>query len=190
MRPATAVVAELLSQIAPYDELERHHIATTLDWLHSTDDIFRRQRPGIPSPHLAVYVVMIDAEARGVYLGCHRLAGLEIPTGGHVEPGEHPTAAAHREACEELGITPRFDVVGEEPVFVTVGTVATTPPHIDVSLWYVIRGDRRRQYALDPAEFNGGRWWDLDPYGLPDTDPHLPRFLRKLDTILLPQEPQ
>lgn len=188
MRPATAVVADLVARITPYDQLERQHIATTLDWLHTTDDIFRRQRPGIPSPHLAVYVVMVDPEARGIFLGHHRLAQLQLPTGGHVELDEHPRAAAYREAREELGSFPDFDVVGDDPLFLTTGAVRTTPAHTDISLWYAIRGDRSRQYRLDPAEFDGGRWWDLDPYGLPDTDPHLPRFIRKLDTILLPQE--
>ncbi|WP_405135517.1 NUDIX domain-containing protein [Nocardia sp. NBC_01388] len=188
MRPATAIVADLVTRITPYDELERQHIATTLDWLHSTDDIFRRHRPGTPSPHLAVYVVLVDPEARGIYLGHHRLAQLQLPNGGHVESDEHPWAAAHREAGEELGITPVFDVAGDRPLFLTVGTVRTTPVHTDISMWFAIRGDRAREYRLDPAEFDGGRWWDLDPYGLPETDPHLPRFIRKLDTVLLPQQ--
>lgn len=48
-------------------------------------------------------------------------------------------------------------------------------------LWYVIRGDRTRDYPLDPTEFDGGQWWDLDPDRLPATDPHLPRFILKLD---------
>lgn len=54
---------------------------------------------------------------------------------------------------------------------------------------YVIRGQRTRHYQLDPAEFDGGRWWDLDPHGLPATDPHLARFIRKLDAVLMPQTP-
>ncbi|WP_327141308.1 NUDIX hydrolase [Nocardia sp. NBC_01327] len=187
MRPATAVVADLITGISPFDDLERHHITTTLDWLGSTDDIFRRAKPGIPSPHLAVYMVMVDPEARGVYLGQHRLAGLHLPMGGHVEADEHPLDAARREVGEELGIEAEFDVVGQQPLLLTSGTVGSTPRHTDISLWYVIHGIRARQYTLDPGEFDGGRWWDLDPYGLPATDPHLPRFLRKLDSILLPE---
>ncbi|MEU0870620.1 MULTISPECIES: hypothetical protein [Nocardia] len=53
----------------------------------------------------------------------------------------------------------------------------------------MIRGQRTRHYQLDPAEFDGGRWWDLDPHGLPATDPHLARFIRKLDAVLMPQTP-
>lgn len=160
----------------------------TLDWLGATDDIFRRTKPATPSPHLVAYVVLVDPDERGVYLGRHRMAGLHLPMGGHVEPGEHPLAAARREAGEELGIDPVLDVVGEHPLFLTrTTTVGRTAGHIDVSLWHVVRGDRTRRYPLDPAEFDGGQWWDLDPYGLPETDPHLPRFVRKLDSVLQPE---
>ncbi|NNH71027.1 NUDIX domain-containing protein [Nocardia uniformis] len=188
MQPATAVVADIVAGISPYDDLEHRHIAMTLDWLETTDDIFRRATPATPSQHLVAYVVLVDPDARGVYLGRHRMAGLHLPMGGHVEPGEHPLTAARREAGEELGIDPVLDVVGEEPLFLTrTTTVGRTAGHVDVSLWHVVRGDRARQYPLDPAEFDGGRWWDLDPYGLPETDPHLPRFVRKLDSVLQPE---
>ncbi|MFE3104080.1 NUDIX domain-containing protein [Nocardia tengchongensis] len=181
MQPATAVIAELVAGIHPHDDLEMRHIATTLAWLESTDDIFRRMKPATPSPHLVSYVVLIDPHAKAIFLGLHRLAGLHLPMGGHIEPGEHPLTAARREASEELGITPAFDVVGEHPLFLTrTTTVGHVERHVDVSLWFVVRGDRTREYRLAPEEFDGSRWWDLDPGNLPPTDPHLPRFIRKL----------
>ncbi|MGF6882037.1 8-oxo-dGTP diphosphatase [Nocardia sp. GAS34] len=187
MGPATAVVADIVAGIAPFDDLERRHIAMTLDWLGSTDDIFRRAKPATPSPHLVAYVVLIDPGERGIYLGRHLKAGLHLPMGGHVEPNEHPLTAARREIVEELGIEPIFDLVGQAPLFLTrTTTVGQTAGHIDVSLWFAIGGERAHQYPLDPNEFDGGLWWDLDPYGLPATDPHLPRFIRKLDSVLTP----
>ncbi|MFE3056742.1 NUDIX domain-containing protein [Nocardia sp. NPDC059239] len=182
MQPATAMVADVVAAITPVDELERQHRATTLEWLASTDDIFRRVKPATPSPHLVAYVVLVDPRERGIFLGRHRMAGLHLPMGGHVEAGEHPRDTARREAGEELGIEPVFDLVGEHPLFLTrTTTVGQAAGHIDVSLWYVIRGERTRDYPLDPTEFDGGQWWDLDPDGLPATDPHLPRFILKLD---------
>ncbi|RMI33620.1 NUDIX domain-containing protein [Nocardia stercoris] len=181
MQPATAVVASIVKGLLPFDDLERDHVATTSAWLASTDDIFRRAKPATPSPHLVVYMVLVDPDERGIYLGAHRLAGLHLPMGGHVEPGEEPLAAARRETLEELGIAADFSVVGTDPLLVTVTTTVGADQHVDITLWYVIRGDRRRNYPLDPAEFDGGTWWDLDPCGLPETDPHMTRFLAKLE---------
>lgn len=186
MQPATAVVADIVAGISPLDDLEQRHITTTLDWLASTDDICRRAKPATPSPHLVSYVVLIDPREHGIYLGFHHTAELFLPMGGHVETSdENPLATARREASEELGIAPSFDVVGENPLFLTrTTTVGKTSGHIDISLWYVIRGRRDHQYPLDPVEFDGGRWCDLDPQRLPTTDPHLPRFIQKLHSAL------
>ncbi|UFS98201.1 NUDIX hydrolase [Nocardia huaxiensis] len=186
MQPATAAVVDLVTAVTPWDEIEQGHIEHTLAWLGSTDDIFRRVQPVTPSPHLVVYVVLVDPGTRGIYLGMHRKAGRYLPPGGHVDPGEHPFTAAAREAREELGIAAAFDVVGEKPLFVTVTDVPFPEPHVDISLWHVIRGDRTAPYALDQSEFEDGRWWDLDDPDLPESDPHLPRFLAKLDRALAP----
>ncbi|WP_228539368.1 NUDIX hydrolase [Nocardia sp. XZ_19_385] len=156
-------------------------------WLDATDDIFRRAKPATPSPHLVAYVVLVDPVGRAVFLGRHLNAGLWLPTGGHVEPGEHPAEAARREAVEELGIDPDFSVTGADPLMLTVTTtVGRNAGHVDVSLWYTIRGDRTRDYPLDAAEFGAGRWWDIDKYAVPQSDPHFSRFLTKLDAALPP----
>ncbi|MGQ4599557.1 NUDIX domain-containing protein [Nocardia sp. R6R-6] len=181
----SAAVAEIVQGIAPLDGLEQEHIDTTLAWLASTEDVFRRVKPATPPRHLVAYVVLVDPQARVVLLGRHRLAGLWLPAGGHVDPGEHPHDTARREAAEELAIEARFDVVGTAPLFLTVTTtVGTGAGHEDVSLWYVVRGDRAHHYTLDPREFDGERWWDIDRFAHPDSDPHFGRFLTKLDIAL------
>lgn len=184
MNPATAVVAEIVSGIDPFDALEQDHLDETLAWLASTDDVYRRVKPATPPRHLVAYVVLVDPDARAVLLGHHRLAGLWLPTGGHVDPGEHPLEAARREATEEIGIRPDFTVTGPAPFFLTITTTNGTDSHEDVSLWYLIRGARTHPYTLDPREFSAEHWWDIDKFALPDSDPHFPRFLAKLDNAL------
>ncbi|MGY0497394.1 NUDIX domain-containing protein [Nocardia sp. FBN12] len=185
MDPSSAHNAGLITAMESFDDLEQRHIEQALHWLAGTADIYRRIPPATPSPHLVSYVVLVDPDERGIYLGLHRKSGLHLPMGGHVEPFEQPLAAAQREGREELGVDLGFDVVGDGPLFLAVTpTVGKTAGHVDVSLWFVARGDRADQYDLDPDEFVGGRWWDLDPHGLPESDPHLGRFIRKLDTVL------
>jgi 8-oxo-dGTP pyrophosphatase MutT (NUDIX family)/MFS family permease len=175
--------SETIAGIEPFDEMERVHQADALAWLACTRDIYRRVKPATPSPHLVAYAVLADTRDWSLFLVDHRLSGLWLPPGGHVEPGEEPAAAARREAREELGIT--VDP-GQWPVFVTVTDTrpaAGDESHTDVSLWYVLAGSRELQLTLDMREFAGGRWWSPAEIEAADPgllDPHMSRFLAKM----------
>jgi 8-oxo-dGTP diphosphatase len=181
--PRRAVRA-LVAGIVPADALERDHQAAALAWLDRTPDIYRRARPATPPQHLVAYAVLTDPADGGVFLVDHRLAGLWLPAGGHVEPGEDPAGTVRRETQEELGIEAAFPPGGGHPAFITV-TPTTGPPalrHTDVSLWYVLHGHRRLPIRLDQREFAGGRWWtaaEIIAAGPATFDPHLGRFLAK-----------
>ena len=106
------------------------------------------------------YAVLTDPGDGSVFLVDHRLAGLWLPAGGHVEPGEEPAVTAAREAREELGIEADFSIAGRRPVFVTV--TRTTRPGLRTrtsacgTCW---PGSPGMPIVLDPREFAGGRWW-------------------------------
>jgi len=115
------------------------------------------------------YVLLVD----------HKNAQLWLPTGGHVEPGEHPRATVARELREELGLELGGGVEG--PLMVTISeTVGITAGHADVSLWYVINADRRVSLDFDAEEFQSVRWFHFSEAPVSRSDPHLERFLRKL----------
>jgi 8-oxo-dGTP pyrophosphatase MutT (NUDIX family) len=182
-------IRALVEALMPVDELEARHRAECLAWLAETDDIFRREKPRTPSPHLVAYFLLQDDADGSVLLVDHRKAGLWLPSGGHVEPGEHPTETVRREVLEELGVPaafhPRF---GERPAFVTV-TPTVGPPqerHVDVSLWFVLTGSRDQKLQPDPAEFRGVRWWTSQEVAQAEpatVEPHLSRMLRKLGLL-------
>jgi 8-oxo-dGTP diphosphatase len=87
-----------------------------------------------------------------------------------------------------MGIEADFSIVGTDPLFVTVTPIlGIHGGHVDISLWYLIRGDRTQHYDLDPREFEGGRWWDIDRFGTPVSDPHFVRFVTKLEAVLQPR---
>jgi 8-oxo-dGTP diphosphatase len=184
VRDSVAVVHGLVAGITPFDALESDHLADTLHWLEGTDDVFRRAKPAIPARHLVSYVVVVDQATSDVLLVDHINAGLFLPPGGHVEPDEHPVAAARRECREELGIDADFADSGDQPAFVTVTTtVGIDSGHTDVSLWFVAPGSREMQLTFDEVEFSGGRWWSLEDVTEADAttlDPHFGRFLKKM----------
>ncbi len=182
----TLTIADLVADVAPTDDLGRAHRAATLTWLASTDDVFRRVKPRTPSPHLVSYFLLVDRPASSVLLCHHRLAGLWLPTGGHVEPGEHPADTMRREVVEELGIQAEPDPIFQDrPFFLTVTKTVGTPDarHTDVSLWFALSGRIDQELHPDEREFTQVRWWDVaDLHGvdLARFEPHLVRALAAL----------
>lgn len=178
-------VRDVIQQIRPFDETEAGHRAGSLAWIDGGAPIWRTAKPATPPKHLVSYTVVANPALDHVLLVDHRLAGLWLPAGGHVEPGEHPTDCARREVVEELGIDPvPHPAAGRQPVLVTVTTtVGATAGHDDVSLWYAFTADIGDPLSPDRDEFVDIRWWPVtEVRHSPGTrfDPHLPRFLAKL----------
>lgn len=88
------------------DKLEQETKSDVLSWIDSGAQLFRLEKPATPRKHLVSYFVLVDGDH--VLLVDHINAGLWLPTGGHVEEGEHPRTTALREVREELGIDAEF----------------------------------------------------------------------------------
>lgn len=174
-----STLAALIRTIQPLDALEQEHIQTTLAWIASGASLFRVAKPATPPQHLVSYFVLVDPTQGKLLLVDHKIAGLWLPGGGHVEPDEHPQATVLREADEELSIHAEF--LWDEPLFLTVTeTVGATAGHTDVSLWYVLQGDSTQPLHFDKNEFHAVRWFAFDALPFERTDPHLARFMVKL----------
>lgn len=172
----TAIRAEIAS-IEPFDAIERAHRADALAWIDSGVDLCRTQKPATPPKHLVSYFVVVDHDH--LLLVDHKNAQLWLPSGGHVEPGEHPRATVVRELREELGLD--LCDVANAPLMLTISdTVGLTSGHTDVSLWYVIDADRSVALEFDAGEFHSVQWFHFSEAPLSRSDPHLGRFLEKL----------
>ncbi len=165
--------------VQPLDNLEEAHQKDALTWIDSGAELYRLEEPATPPKHLIAYFAVIDNQH--LLLVDHIKAEMWLPTGGHVDVDvdEHPIMTVTREAKEELGLAAVF--LYTHPVFLSVSkTVGKTPGHIDVSLWYVLAGDRQQALETDDSEFNSVRWFRRDQLPLRRTDPHLHRFGQKL----------
>lgn len=162
--------------IQPMDDLERSHLANTLQWVDSGVELCRLVKPDTPAKHLISYFLLVDGDY--VLLVDHINAELWLPTGGHVEPNEHPRTTVSREVKEELAVEVNFLV--DAPIFLTeTYTVGKSAGHTDVSLWYVLAGDREQVLTYDHSEFLSVRWFHRKEIPMDRTDPHIDRFLRK-----------
>jgi len=170
-------VLDDVQSIEPFDDLEADQWQDTVNWIQSGEELCRLEKPATPPKHLVSYFALVDDDH--LLLVEHRNAGLWLPTGGHVEPGESPLETVRREAQEELGIEPRL--LSDQPLFITSAeTVGKIAGHTDVSLWYVVLHPRSRQLQFDQDEFKSIRWFHRDELPLDQCDPNLGRFVEKL----------
>ncbi len=171
-------IYQMIDKIMPFDEIEAEQIAFVQTWLNSGVEIFRIEKPATPDTHLVSYFVLVDELNQKILLVDHRKAKLWLPSGGHVELGEHPKETVKREILEELGIHAEF--LYEDPFFLTVTkAVGLTAGHTDVSLWYVLKGDCQIALEYDQEEFNGITWFDISKIPYEKSDPHMGRFIQK-----------
>jgi 8-oxo-dGTP diphosphatase len=171
------VIRAELAAIVPLDALEGEHLADAFAWVDSGAELFRVAKPATPPKHLVSYFAVVDGDH--VLLVDHRNAQLWLPSGGHVEPDEHPRGTVLRELQEELGFLPNHEI--EAPLMVTcTPTVGLTAGHVDVSLWYVVRAQRSQRIRFDETEFAAVKWFRFAEVPVERSEPHLRRFLRKL----------
>lgn len=175
-------IAEIVAAIEPVDDLEREHRDSTIEWIRSGAPIFRTKKPDVPLMHLVSYFALVDEERGKLLLVDHKLAGLWLPSGGHVEPDEDPRATVVRELAEELSLL--ADFMQPDPLFITVTRTGGGIGHTDVSLWYLLRGDSSRAIEFDRGEFHGVRWFGFDEIPFERSDPHMRRFVEKLRGLL------
>jgi 8-oxo-dGTP pyrophosphatase MutT (NUDIX family) len=184
-------IARIIASIEPVDAVERDHRRAALEWIESGAGLYRLTPPDQPPMHLVSYFVPLDTRTGSVLLTAHRKSGLELPPGGHCEPGESPWQTVERECVEELAV-PAAAVagLGAEPLFVTVTETqgSAVRRHMDVSLWFVIDLDPADgRLRPDPGEFDGVRWLSFEELlGEPieTFDPHMHRFARKLSSAV------
>jgi 8-oxo-dGTP pyrophosphatase MutT (NUDIX family) len=171
------VISDVLSvqigALTPVDERERLSIAQTLD---------RLTWPGNPlDEHENDHHVTSSAfvvSSRGVILHQHKLLGIWVQPGGHIDPGETPEEACVRETFEETGLQARH----REPASVFHVDVHPGPNgHTHYDVRYVLVSD-----PIDPSPPEGESpevyWFDF-PSALARCEPALGSALSKLAEI-------
>jgi 8-oxo-dGTP diphosphatase len=174
-----AIRAEL-EMIEPHDSIEQEHLLEALAWVDSGAELCRITKPATPPKHLVSYFAVVDEDY--ILLVDHRNAQLWLPTGGYVEPGEHPRDTVVRELKEELRLVPLHPIGA--PLMVTcTTTVGLTAGHRDVSLWYVVEASRKQSSIFDEEEFNAVQWFRFAAVPFERSDPQMRRFLEKVKLI-------
>lgn len=180
------VIDQIVSSIEPLDPLESEQKQFVRNWIQSGKEIFRVAKPATPDTHLVSYFAVISPTEKKILLVDHKKAKRWLPPGGHVEPNEHPHDTVKREVKEELGI--EADFLLDSPLFLTISKTsgaATGIGHSDVSLWYVLSGSSQTLLDYDKKEFKRIRWFGIEDIPFDKSDPHMQRFITKLQKYKL-----
>jgi 8-oxo-dGTP diphosphatase len=179
------VIGDLVTAVPALDPKEAADQAEILRWVSSGAQLFRVESPATPPKHLVVYCALLDEADSSLLLVDHMKAKCWLLPGGHVDEGEDPRWTAERETFEELAITPKFNdrFGGDKPFFLTITQTRGAQSHTDVTLWFVLHGDRHAEIRPDPREFNAVQWLRLDDqvdWSGAHFDPQMHRFVAKL----------
>jgi 8-oxo-dGTP diphosphatase len=188
-RARRSALEAAIRDIAPVDDLEAEHRADSVEWVRSAAEIYRTRKPDVPPKHLVAYFAVVRRHRRPHPACRPHQGGTMAARGGHVEPDEDPRDTVTRELAEELGATAQLVADrSSNPLFVTqTTTVGANAGHVDVSLWYVVGASTGDRFEPDPGEFRSIRWWtfaEVQAAPPASLDPHLPRFVTKLQRDL------
>jgi len=138
----------------PIDDAERRCIAEFLERFDALQHPFDELAGPV---HVTGSAIIVGP--RGVLLLRHKLLGMWLQPGGHVDPGETPWEGALREATEETGLTVSY--ADDPPQLVHVDVHAGSKGHTHLDLRYLIDGG-----DADPSPPEGESqevgWFDWD----------------------------
>ncbi len=165
-----------IERIDPVDQRESDSIVATLERLEGPGNPFAEDQS---DHHLTASAFVVSS--RGVVLHRHRLLGIWVQPGGHVDANEGPESAALRETLEETGLVARH----LDPVELFHVDLHPGPRgHTHYDLRYVIIAP-----PLDPSppenESPEVYWFDLDTAQErcePALAPALAKLARSLET--------
>jgi ADP-ribose pyrophosphatase YjhB (NUDIX family) len=125
--------------------------------------------------HLGATAWVTDPARTRVLLVRHRELGWAAP-GGHLEPGEAPSAGARRELAEETGLEAQLLIA--EPLFLHRSDVGGRRAHAHWNLAYAFEADPDASIKVERDEVS---WFPLD--SLPS--PAVADLADGLQTVLL-----
>ncbi len=135
MTPAELRVAVRATVAAhvPVDRREEQSLATFFTLF---DDLQEPFAEGAGPVHVTGSAIVVGA--RGVVLHRHKRLGIWLQPGGHVDPGETPWDAAHREAGEETGLSVSWPSAANPPPLLHVDVHPGPRGHTHLDLRYLL----------------------------------------------------
>jgi 8-oxo-dGTP pyrophosphatase MutT (NUDIX family) len=156
---------------SPVDARERMSIERFLTEIARLDEPFSEHAD---PTHVTASALVVGP--RGVVLHRHRILGIWIQPGGHIDPGETPWDAAVRETAEETGLAVTHP--GGAPTLAHVDVHPGPRGHTHLDLRYLLDGGDADPQP-PPGESQDVAWFSWDE-ALAIAEPSMQGILRAL----------
>jgi 8-oxo-dGTP pyrophosphatase MutT (NUDIX family) len=175
MSPGLAQILAEVRARTPVDERERTSIER---FLREVDALAEPFSEHADSTHVTASAFVVGP--RGVVLHRHRVLGIWIQPGGHIDPGETPWDAAVRETTEETGLTVVHHCGTPRLAHVDVHPGPRGHTHLDLR-YLLDGGDADPKPPPDESQDVGWFAWDE---ALAIAEPYMKGILRALAAAL------
>lgn len=169
MAPSSSSIRKTINAYLGRPPDERDALAALLAALERPADVTARTTlPG----HVTCSAVVIDRRCRVLHIR-HRVTGLMLTPGGHIEPGDRTLlAGALREVSEEAGIAPDALCLTRQmlgsPIDIDVHDIDANPSksepahqHVDFRYVFYLVGEESPTITLQDEEVSGAQWLPL-----------------------------
>lgn len=164
------VLADVIAR-QPVDDVERADIERFAAELSRLADPFDRHADRV---HVTGSGFVVGP--RGVVLLHHRKFAMWVQPGGHIDPGETPWEAAHREVAEETGMDVPF--LGGAPELAHVSVHDVPDHHVHLDMRYLFDGSDTE--PAPPAGESQDVHWFAWPDAVATAEPTLGGILHHL----------
>ena len=136
--------------------------------------------------HITSSAFIINKDKDKVLMVYHNIYNSWSWVGGHVDGEEDLLYVAMKEAKEETGIknvSPVSDNILSMDILPVLGHIRKgkyVPPHLHLSVAYLLEADENEQLIIKPDENNGVKWIPVNKIGTYYNEPHMVKVYNKI----------
>lgn len=174
---------KFIKEYLPYDEQEQRDQEIMLKCLNSFEDILTRENE---IAHMTSSAFVVNKNRDKVLMVYHNIFDSWSWVGGHADGEEDLLWVAVKETREETGLKKLFSIdekiwsLDILPVFGHRKRGKYVPPHLHLSVAYLLEGDEKESLVVKPDENSGVQWIPMDKIDQYSNEPHMKKIYHKI----------
>jgi len=172
-----------IKEYIPYNEQEEKDKEVFIKCINMFDDILIRNNE---IAHITSSAFIVNKDKDKVLMVYHNIYNSWSWVGGHADGEEDLLYVAMKEAKEETGIknvSPVSDNILSMDILPVLGHIRKgkyVPPHLHLSVAYLLEADENEQLIIKPDENGGVKWIPVDKIDTYSNEPHMVKVYNKI----------